>query len=191
MNSFLSRPATIARRVRALGGSLVVSAMLVAPSAAQDVSDSHLSAARDAIQAINATAQFDNILLAAALNLKSQLIQTSPDQQTIISATVDDVALQLAGRRGDLETEAARVYASYFTEAELAGIAEFYSSEAGRKLLANGPQATRDVLRAADIWGRGINRDLAQSVGAALTERLGQGSTAPAPDGSVQAPATQ
>lgn len=182
---------TLPRALRAAAGALALAAALAGPAAAQEVSEGHLSAARDAIGAINATSQFDNILLAAALNLKSQLIQNNPDQQAIISATVDDVALQLAGRRGDLETEAARVYANYFTEEELASIAEFYASEAGQKLLANGPQATRDVLRAADIWGRGVSRDLAQSVNAALAERLGGSGATPAPDGSVQAPATQ
>ena len=164
---------------------------IVAPASAQEISESHLAAARDAIGAIRATAQFDNILLAAALNLKSQLIQANPDQEAIISATVDETALALAGRRGDLEAEAARVYANYFTEDELRSIAEFYGSEAGQKLLANGPQATRDVLRAADIWSRGINRDLTLEAGEALNERTGSSEAAPAPDGAVQAPATQ
>ena len=179
------------RAARRMAGPLLVAAALVAPAAAQEIAESHLSAAREAIAAIGATSQFDNILLGTALNLKSELIQTNPDQQLIISATVDETALQLAGRRGDLETEAARVYANYFTEEELTGIAEFYNSEAGKKLLANGPQATRDVLRAADIWSVGIARDLAQSVGTVLQERLGGGQPAQAPDGSVQAPATQ
>ena len=176
--------------LRALIGAAAVAASLIAPAAAQDVSESHLNAARDAIGAIRATAQFDNILLAAALNLKSQLIQANPDQEAIISATVDETALALAGRRGDLEAEAARVYANYFTEDELRSIAEFYASEAGQKLLANGPQATRDVLRAADIWSRGVNRDLAVEANQALAERLGSNDATPAPDGSVQAPAT-
>ena len=182
---------TLRTTARAIAGSLAMAAMLAVPASAQDVSESHLAAARDAIGAIRATAQFDNILLAAALNLKSELIQTNPDQQATISATVDEVAIQLAGRRGDLENEAARVYANYFTEDELTAIAAFYESEAGQKLLANGPQATRDVLQAADIWGRGVGRDLAQSVGTVLRERLGGGGAVPAPDGSVQAPATQ
>ena len=182
-----------ARRLtgRAIAAPVLVALALAGPASAQDVSDAHLAAARDAVGAIGATQQFDNILLGAALNLKSQLIQTNPDQQAVISATVDEVALQLAGRRGDLETEAARVYANYFTEGELASIAEFYGSEAGQKLIANGPQATRDVLRAADIWGRGIGRDLAQSVGTVLQERIGGAAPAQAPDGTPQAPATQ
>ena len=179
-------------RAARVGGSILVAGMLALPAAAQEEpSESHLAAARDAVGSIRATVEFDNILLAQALNLKSQLIQANPDQQATISATVDEVALQLAGRRGDLEAEAARIYANYFTEDELRSIADFYGSTAGEKLLANGPQATRDLLQAADIWGRGIARDLGVSVNEALNERLATGDATPTVDGSVQAPATQ
>ena len=160
---------------------------------AQDApSASHLDAARSAIEAIGATRQFDSILISAALNLKSQLIQDNPDQEAIISATVDETALSLAGRRGDLESEAARIYATLFSEAELTTIAEFYRSDAGQKLIANGPAATRGVLQAADIWGRGVARDLAEATGTALRERIGgDAPTVTAPDGTPQAPQTQ
>ena len=165
------------RMTRAARSTLAViglMSMIGGTAVAQDVSESHLQAARQAITAIRATQQFDNILPAAALGLKSQLIQADPNLEPIISATVDEKAIELAGRRRDLETEAARVYANYFTEDELLTIAQFYGSEAGQKLLANGPIATRDVLRAADIWGRGVARDLAESVNTALDERAGQ-----------------
>ena len=187
------RPAARGLRALALTAALAtgLGAVLAVPAAAQEVTESHLAAARDAIGAIGATSQFDSIILGAALNLKSQLIQANPDQQAIISATVDETALALAGRRGDLEAEAARVYANYFTEGELRAIADFYGTEAGQKLIANGPQATRDVLRAADIWSRGVARDLSVEAGKALNERLGGGEATPAPDGSVQPPATQ
>ena len=179
--------------LRSAVAGLAFAAALCTGTFAQDApSASHLETARSAIEAIGATRQFDSILISAALTLKSQLIQDNPDQETIISATVDETALSLAGRRGDLENEAARIYAALFTEEELAAIAEFYQSEAGKKLIAAGPTATRNVLRAADIWSRGVARDLAEATGAALRERIG--SDAPnvsAPDGTPQAPQTQ
>ena len=185
----MNRPAPAFRA--ALAGMALL-ATLAAPARAQEPTSAHLDAARAAIGAIRATDQFDNILLAAGLNLKSQLIQANPDKQDIISATVDEVTLSLAGRRGDLENEAARVYANYFSETELAAIAEFYESEAGRKLLQSGPQATRDVLRAADIWSRGVARDLQEAVSDALSKRLGAtGAPTVAEDGTPKAPQAQ
>ena len=164
----------IARTGRALVAGAALALLASVPTQAQEVSEGHLAAAKQAIGAIRATQQFDNILPGAALGLKSQLIQANPDLEAIITATVDEKAIELAGRRGDLETEAARVYANYFTEAELSEIAAFYQSNAGQKLLENGPVATRDVLRAADIWGRGVARDLAETVGESLRERVGE-----------------
>jgi hypothetical protein len=59
----------------------------------------------------------------------------------------------LCARRGDLEREAAQIYAKAFTEEELTAIADFYNSPARvRKLIENGPLVTRELLKSADIW---------------------------------------
>ncbi len=163
------------KRVRRLSAALAASAIvaLSSPAFSQDVSESHLKASRAAITAIHATDGFDNILPQAAAALEQQLIQKNPDMQELISKTVSEKALALASRRADLEKEAATVYAKVFSEQELNDIAAFYNSEAGKKLLANGPVVTRDLVKAADIWQNGIARDLAQQVGEALQAAAG------------------
>ncbi|KAA0971242.1 DUF2059 domain-containing protein [Aureimonas fodinaquatilis] len=133
------------------------------PSQAQEVSPSHLAAARQAVDAIDTTEQFDQILLNAATQIKAELIVNNPNLQSEISAMVDDNAIALAPRRADLENEIARIYAKMFTEQELREIAQFYDSEAGRKLIAQGPAAVRETMSAADIWANGIVRDLRNS----------------------------
>lgn len=130
---------------------------------AQEVSESHLSAARKAVDAIGATDEFDNILLNAANQTKAEFIPNNPDLQSEISNMVDEKALELASRRAALETEVARVYAQLFSEAELNQISEFYSTEAGQKLIELGPQAARDSMGAANVWTNGILRDLRQA----------------------------
>jgi hypothetical protein len=131
---------------------------------AQDITPAHLAAARAAVTAIRTTDQFDGILPEVAQQLKSELIQKDPNLESIISSTVDEQALALAARRADLENEAARAYAVSFTEEELNAITGFYTSPAGKKLLSEGPIVTREVLKAAGIWQRGIARDLSQAV---------------------------
>lgn len=134
------------------------------PASAQEVSESHLQAARAAIGAIEATNDFDVILPQAANDLKARLIQQNPNMEDLIDTTVSEKALQLASRRADLENEAALAYARVFNEQELNQIAEFYNSPTGQKLLSDGPIVTREVLKAADIWRRGVVRDLTNSV---------------------------
>ncbi|MEF2072740.1 DUF2059 domain-containing protein [Consotaella aegiceratis] len=130
------------------------------PLYAQDASDAQIAAAKQAITAIHATDRFDVILMNAATQIKGNLISRHPDLQSQISDMVDEKALELAPRRADLENEVARVYAKLFSEEELRTIAEFYNSEAGKKLLEEGPIATREMMQAAEVWTNGIVRDL-------------------------------
>lgn len=164
---------TFGRAVKAavLAASL---AAMGATAQAQDISETHLKAARAAIASIRATDQFDIILPQAAQGLKMELIQKDPNLQSLINATVDEKAIALAGRRADLEREAATAYARVFSEAELTEIANFYASPTGQKLLSEGNIVTREVLRAAEIWQNGIARDLAQAVGAQIASVVGQ-----------------
>ena len=131
---------------------------------AAEITPEHLAAARAAIAAIKATDQFDLILPQAAEALRGEMIQKDPNLEAAISSAVDEEVLKLASRRADLESESARAYADIFTEEELKGIAAFYASDIGKKLIDQGPLASRKVIEAANIWQAGIGRDLAEAV---------------------------
>jgi hypothetical protein len=153
-----------------LAGAAMALIVLAAPARAQDISPSHLDAARAALVALHATDDLDKILPQAAENIKKQLIDRNPDQSELINSTVDEQTLALAGRRGDLEKEVAMAYAKVFTEDELKKITEFYSTPVGQKLISDGPIASREMLKAANIWQSGIIRDLSNAVGQALVK---------------------
>ena len=154
------------------------------PSREENITESHLKAARAAVAAIKATEDFDKILPQAAAALKQELIQKNPDLQAIIVKTVDEETFALVPRRTDLEKEAALAYARVFSEEDLNAIATFYNSDAGKKLLSDGPIVTRELFKAADIWQRGVARDLAQNVGAKLAAMI----KSQAPDPAAPAP---
>ena len=42
------------------------------------------------------------------------------------------------------------------------------------KLIETGPLVTRELVKSADIWASGVARDLANNVGAALEEKVGE-----------------
>lgn len=156
-------------------GVIVASSLAVAghSAVAQELSEDHLQAARAAITALNSTDQFDGIIPASAEQLKTSLIRSNADLQEVISATIDEEALKIVPRRGDLEREAAQIYAKAFTKEELTAIADFYNSAPGKKLIDNGPLVTRELIKSAEIWSAGIGRDLAQNVNKALQEKIG------------------
>lgn len=165
----------LAIRVRRLAIALSATAILVsaAPLAAQEISESHIKAARTAITALKATEEFDMVLPQVAAALKGELTQGNPDLVQLISSTVDEKALALASRRADLERKAADIYAKIFSEQQLNEISAFYGSETGQKLLSDGDIVSREVLQAAAIWQRGLARDLAQAVGEHIQSVVG------------------
>ncbi len=175
---------------RAAAVTLALTAMSLSANAQDQISATHMKAAREAVAAIKATEMYDNILPQAAFALKQQMIQQNPDLQELISTTVDTKTLEMAARRTDLEREAATAYAKVFSEQDLRNIVTFYTSETGKKLLDDGPIVTREVIKAAEIWQRGIARDLAQSVGEEVAKKDPGAAAAPAPAGGEQAPAT-
>ncbi len=155
------------RHICALG--LCAAAALHAHAAsAQEFTESHLQAAHATINVLGATDAYDAILPAAAQALKAELIKRDPNLEAIISATVDETAITLAARRRDLEDEAARAYATSFTEEELKAITEFYQSPVGEKFQKEAPIVVRAVAQAAQIWRNGIARDLSQEVASKL-----------------------
>ena len=104
---------TFALRVRRCSAAIAAVAMLAiaSPSIAQEISEAHLKAARAAVDAINATDFYDDILPNAASALKRELIQKNPDLTGDITTIVDSKALELASRRSDLERESALAFA--------------------------------------------------------------------------------
>lgn len=165
-------------------GSIQASAL------AQDISESHLSAAREAISAIEATDRFDNILPNVAQAIKQQLIANNPDLEPQINDVVDSETIAMVSRRGDLEKEAANIYARAVSEEHLLAIAEFYNSEAGKVLLRNGAIVGREVQAAAGIWQRGVERDLLENVSKKLGE-VAPRSDADAVEEATETPAAQ
>ena len=163
--------------------AFVVALVLGLSSAAraQEPTKAQLDAARAAVEALHATDDFDVILPQASAALKHSLIQAEPNLEQQIDDAVDQQALKLAARRGDLEKEVATIYAKTFSTDELNAIAKFYNSEPGKKLLKEGANVTNQTLRAAHIWANGIARDLADATHKALQAKLGKNVDVKAP----------
>jgi hypothetical protein len=134
------------------------------PSHAQEISQSHIAAAKKTIAATDGTVDLNKIIPRAANRLASQLISNRPDIEKSITQFIQDSSLELAPRRGDLEKEVIKIYARVFTEKELLEIAAFFSTDSGKKFLKDIPVAARETERAARIWQTGIARDMTRKV---------------------------
>lgn len=159
-------------KILTISATLIFSGAHINNAMAQDASPEHVTAAKAALDALVVTNTFDSILPRAAEQIKANLTLANPNFSDEISIAVDEEAIKLASRRADLENEAANIYAKNFSIEELNEVAAFYNSETGKKLLSVSPGMGRELLRAAEIWGAGITRDLNEASSKVLTEQL-------------------
>lgn len=162
----------IVSRARIALAAFAIAFAIGGPASAQDVSQSHLDAALEAVKSAGAARGFDSVLPALADRVKGRLIRIRPDLHQEISATVEQVALQLTSRRADLDEAVARVWAKNFTEDELVTIAEFYKSPTGQKFAEIGPRVIQESLKSVEAWSTRVGEELFEKSREELT-RLG------------------
>ena len=141
----------------------ILGAVLAAGSSyasAQEVSASQLAAALDVVHSAKASRGFDNVLPSLAAQVQDRLIRIRPDLHKQIADTVEAVALTLAVRRTDLDTDVARVWAKHFSEEELQTIATFYKSAAGQKFADVGSLVYAESLTAVQRWSDRVGDEL-------------------------------
>lgn len=130
------------------------------PVRAQDISQSHLAAALDAVASAQASRGFDLVLPALSEKVQNQLIRMRPDLHKEITDVVEAAALKLVPRRTDLDNDVARVWAKSFSEDELHAIADFFKSPAGKKYAELGPRVIAETLQTVQGWSDRVGAEL-------------------------------
>lgn len=157
---------------RARMAGLVLAAVLAAsPAGAQSFTDSHLAAARATIAAARASEQFDTILPMLADQAKALFQRSNPSLVQEIDEVVNQVALDLAKRRPELDRELERVWAARFTEEELKEITAFYTSPVGVKFSQNMGDIVKDSVRSAGIWRDALSTEMVTKAREELQKR--------------------
>jgi hypothetical protein len=103
---------------------------------------------------------FDDVLPTIAEQSKNEFIRANPQMQLGIIAIVDKIAIQMVGRRPELDLFLARIWASGFTDEEMQALIDFYSSDAGKKFAARLPAMLAVQTSAAQQWGKSVADEL-------------------------------
>ena len=116
-------------------------------------SASAIAAARELVELKGGAAMFDPVIVSVIEQTKAALLQTNPQ----LAKDLNDVATQLrtefTPRRNELMAEAAKLYATAFTEQEIKDMATFYKSPLGRKMLTTEPQVIDATFNFVEQWG--------------------------------------
>ncbi|HWT29561.1 MAG TPA: DUF2059 domain-containing protein [Propylenella sp.] len=107
---------------------------------------------------------FDEVLPNIADRAKNAFIRANPQMQLGIIEVVDRIALTLVPRRAHLDKQLARVWAAGFSEEELQGLVDFYSSDLGKKFAEQQPKVLAIQVATAQEWGRSVSAELSQKV---------------------------
>ena len=166
----MGKRTNLVSRMKTGMAAAIICVAFIQPSQAQDISQEHLDAAKAMLKAGGSTVTLDNILPNLASRMKSQLILSQPNLEAEISRVVDEAAIAIAPRRGDLENEVARLYANVFSQEELEEINAFYNTEAGKKLLKESPVLIREIAKASRTWTAGVDRDMRQDIAKRMQE---------------------
>lgn len=142
---------------------LITAAIVLLPvpqTVAQEFSESHLAAAREAAIHSPIAQEFDQVLPMLSQRVQDRLIRLRPDLHQVISDTVQGVALKLVARRADLDSAAALIWARAFTEEELEEIAAFYTSPVGKKFMEVSAKLGTDTVQVVQNWSNRVGEEL-------------------------------
>lgn len=167
----LSRVLTDLRRAALVAALVFVPLATAAHAQNEEISQSHMAAALDAVKNAPDARRYDDILPGLSVQAQNQLIQLRPDLHKEVTDAVEAVALKLVGRRGELDNELARAWARSLTEDDLKTIAAFYKSDAGKKLAAVGPKLLQDTAQTVRTWQNRVGEELLEKSREELKQR--------------------
>jgi hypothetical protein len=141
--------------------AVAVALALASPGAyAQQPSPAALAAAKEIVNVTGTTSLFAPLISGVVEQAKLLFLQQNPN----LSKDLNEVALKmrtdLAPRMNELNAEVVRLYASSFNDQELKEILAFYSSPAGKKLLAEQPRVVDTSMKFAQEWANKLSEEV-------------------------------
>ena len=147
------------RAVR-LAAVAVALALAIPGAYAQQPSAAALASAKEIVTVTGTTSLFTPLISGVVEQAKLLFLQQNPN----LSKDLNEVALKmrtdLAPRMNELNAEVIRLYASSFNDQELKEILAFYSTPAGKKLLAEQPRVVDASMKFAQEWANKLSEEV-------------------------------
>ena len=138
---------------------------------AQELSPDHLALARKYVEITDGAHVYETTLIQTGIATMRTLLSQNPDISEPVSAVIGDVIKAYADDKDELFDQFARVYALGFTVEELTKALEFYESDVGRKLTANGQQINSDLQAVMQVFQANLDVEFFAKVRAELRNK--------------------
>jgi uncharacterized protein len=147
------------------------SAQGAAPNTAHPPSQAAVLMAKQILEIKHADAIFDPLIRGVVIKTRDFLMQTNFMWGKDLNEVADSLIKQYSARSGELVNDAARIYASHFTEPELKQILAFYQSPLGRKVITEEPKTADESMRMASDWADKLSEEVMGKMRAEMKKR--------------------
>lgn len=148
-----------------LAAAMLLLAQPLVPALAQSqqITPSHLQAARAVVIGSGIERSFDAVVPSLFNQVREQLV-TRPELTKDMEEIIVKISPELEARKSEMVDQAARIYASQISEADLKDIGAFFSSPAGKRYVTSQPAILQELFLKMQDWQ--------QSLSAAVVERI-------------------
>lgn len=140
----------------------------VAPALSQEIPPETLALARKYVDLTDKAGIFEATLAQTAAQTSKLLSAQNPDLTEKIDATITKVIDEFKGRKDELFTQFARVYATTFTQEELQQIVTFYETPAGTKLATSALEINQGIRAVMKVFTYNFGTEFVTKVRADL-----------------------
>jgi uncharacterized protein len=168
----LMRYAIAALIVFALAGTAGrASAQGAAPNAAHQPSQAAILLAKQILETKHADNIFDPLIRGVVVKTRDFFMQTNFMWGKDLNEVTDNLIKQYRVRAGELMNDAARIYASHFTEPELKQLLAFYQSPLGQKVIIEEPKTAEESMTMAGDWADKLSEEVMIKMRAEMKKR--------------------
>ena len=143
----------------------------IAPAAAQQPSPAALATAKEIVTVKGADALWRPVVRGVVERAKGMFMQSNP----MLGKDLNEVAAKLYTeynpRTVELLNDAAKIYATRFTEQELKDALAFYKTPLGKKLITEEPAILDQSMKNAQNWANKLSEEIVVKMRAEMKKR--------------------
>src|SRR6201982_3412178 len=156
----------------ALAGTAgLANAQGAAPNGGHQPSQAPVQLAKQILETKHADNIFDPLIRGVVVKTRDFFMQTNFMWGKDLNEVADNLMKQYSARSGELLNDAARIYASHFTEAELKQLLTFYQSPLGQKVLTEEPKTADESMAMAGSWADKLSEEVISKMRAEMKKR--------------------
>jgi hypothetical protein len=147
------------------------SAQGAASNAVHEPSQAAVLLAKQILEAKHADKIFEPLIRGVVIKTRDFFMQTNFMWGKDLNEVADNLIKQYSVRSGELMNDAARIYASHFTQAELKQLLAFYQSPLGQKVIAEEPKTADESMAMAGSWADKLSEVVMSKMRAEMKKR--------------------